>query len=160
MSRRDGDENIFVMDADGGNQTRITGNQKSAGNPSWSPDGQRIAFDAFKDKNFEIFVVGPDGKNLDRLTNNLLHDQSPAWSPDGSMIAFEKWEVVPFRHIAIHLMRSDGKHLKRLTNLPNHNHYHPDWTDSSWRAVSSTGNQITNWGRLKKHAPNLLKSDD
>ena len=58
----DGDDNIFVMDADGSNQTRITGNQNSAGNPSWSPDGQRIAFDAFKDKNFEIFVVGPDGK--------------------------------------------------------------------------------------------------
>ena len=150
-SMRDGNYEIYVMDADGKNQTRLTRNLETPGNPSWSPDGQRIVFSVFIDRNFEICVMDSDGKNLDRLTFNLVTDLAPALSPDGSKIAFERFEE-KFRHSKIHLMTSDGKNLKHLSH-PNHNDSHPDWFDPRAWAVSPTGNQITIWGRLRKFAP-------
>ena len=82
----------------------------------------------------------------------------PTWSPDGNTIAFMRWGK-ELAKSEIHVMTSAGKYLKRISN-PVHNDYHPDWFDTSVRVVSSAGNQITIWGRLKKFAPNLLKSDD
>ena len=94
-----------------------------------------------------------NGGNVARLTDNHVFDMTPAWSHDGRTIAFERFGG-KIRHSEIHLMTSDGKHLKRLSN-PNHNEYHPDWFDPRGWAVSPTGNQITIWGRLKEFAPDL-----
>src|SRR5207244_7729324 len=59
-------------------------------NPSWSPDGRRIAFESFLDGNWEIYVMDGDGKNVRNLTNAPnAADQSPSWSPDGQWIAFQ-----------------------------------------------------------------------
>ena len=137
------------MDADGKNQKRLTRNLEAPDSPSWSPDGQRIAFDVIKDRNLEICVMDSDGSNLDRLTDNLVADLTPAWSHDGSTIAFERFGG-KIRHSEIHLMTSDGKYLKRLSNPPNHEDYHPDWFDPRGWAVSPTGNQITIWVGLRK----------
>ena len=73
---------IYVMDADGGNQQRLTKNRKNDWFPSWSPDGERIAFAADRKgdfANFEIYVMDVDGGNLRNLTNNPQNDFSPAW---------------------------------------------------------------------------------
>ena len=56
--------------------------------PSWSPDGRHIAFDSYRDDNWEIYVMGSDGSNPRRLTNHEASDSSPSWSPDGRHIAF------------------------------------------------------------------------
>jgi hypothetical protein len=56
--------------------------------PTWSPDGQRIAFVSNRDGNLEIYSARMDGGDLRRLTNNPGNDSDPAWSPDGTRIAF------------------------------------------------------------------------
>jgi TolB protein len=56
--------------------------------PSWSPDGTRLAFESFRDGNFEIYVVNADGSNPVRLTNDTAGDSSPVWSPVSDEIAF------------------------------------------------------------------------
>ena len=86
---------IYVMNADGSNQTRLTDNPYTDENPAWSPDGKRIAFDAnceemtsFK----KIYVMNTDGSNVTRLSNpgvkfsrsDYYDDTEPAWSPDGT----------------------------------------------------------------------------
>ncbi|RKU11310.1 hypothetical protein C6502_08015, partial [Candidatus Poribacteria bacterium] len=74
---------IYVMDADGGNQQRLTENRSDDDDPSWSSDGKRIAFSTrragdFKN-NYEIYVMDADGGNQQKLTNHPRNDGSPAW---------------------------------------------------------------------------------
>jgi len=78
-SYRDGDFEIYVMNADGSNQTRLTNN--GGLNPCFSPDGTKIAFVSDRDGDFEIYVMNADGSNQTNITNNPGGDYSPSWGP-------------------------------------------------------------------------------
>ena len=79
-SYRDGNFEIYVMDADGSNQIRFTNNPASDTSPAWSPDGSRIAFHSWRNGLPEIYVMDANGSNQTRLTNNLVDiDSTPAW---------------------------------------------------------------------------------
>ena len=68
MSNRDGSfGNIFIMDADGGNPTRVT--SLGGGYPSWSPDGTKVAFMTARDGNWEIYTINLDGTGEKNITN-------------------------------------------------------------------------------------------
>lgn len=88
-SNRDGDSEIYVMNADGSNPIRLTEAKGQDQSPTWSPDGTRIAFQTNRDGNFEVYMMNADGSNQIRLTDNPADDHLPAWSPDGSLIAFQ-----------------------------------------------------------------------
>ena len=79
---------LYVMNADGSSQTRLTFNFFFDGNLTWSPDSERIAFQSRTDGDHEIYVVNVDGTGLTKLTDNEYADVFPAWSPDGRYIAF------------------------------------------------------------------------
>ena len=81
VSRRDGDTEIYVMNADGTGQTRLTNNPARESDPAWSPDGTKIAFSSNRDGNDEIYVMDADGSGQTRLTNDAGTDSAPAWSP-------------------------------------------------------------------------------
>jgi len=82
QSNRDGNYEIYVMDADGSNQTNLTNNPADDMFPVWSPDGTKIAFMSNRDGNWEIYVMNADGSNQTNLTNNIGDDMYPMWSPD------------------------------------------------------------------------------
>lgn len=109
-SDRMGDFNIFTINIDGTDLTRITSYKSGA--PDWSPDGKQIAFQTEKDGNFEIYVMNADGTSAKRLTNNPANDMSPVWSPDGKQIAFYS-EVDGSGEIF--LMNADGSNQINLT---------------------------------------------
>jgi len=77
-SDRDGNKEIYVMDADGSNQTRLTTNSSLDVEPSWSPNGSKIAFNSDRDGNKEIYVMNADGSNATRLTNNSTREYYPS----------------------------------------------------------------------------------
>ncbi len=79
---------LYVMNADGSAQTRLTFNVFFDGNPTWSSDSQRLAFQSRGDGDHEIYVINVDGSGLTKLTDNDHADVFPAWSPDGRFIAF------------------------------------------------------------------------
>ena len=94
-SGRSGNAEIYVMDADGGNQLNLTNDPGDDRSPAWSPDGNRIAFMSNRDKNTEIYVMDADGGNQLNLTNNPHSDGSPAWlhSPFSVSLAGKKFSV-------------------------------------------------------------------
>src|SRR3972149_3275713 len=88
VSIRDGNYEIYAMNADGSGQTRLTNNAATEYGPAWSPDGTKIAFWSDRDGNWEVYAMNADGSGQTRLTNNSAWDAAPAWSPDGTKIAF------------------------------------------------------------------------
>ncbi len=87
-SDRDANSEIYVMNADGTGQTRITHNSGSDHAPKWSPDGKRIAFISYRPSgNNIICVMNADGSGLAEITP--ISGSVLTWSPDGREIAFE-----------------------------------------------------------------------
>jgi len=81
VSNRDGNNEIYVADADGANLRRLTSDDANDDNPSWSPDGQWLAFASDRDGDYEIFIARTNGKDLQQLTHNTANDFDPAWGP-------------------------------------------------------------------------------
>jgi len=79
VSERDGNAEIYVMDASGNKQTRLTYNDVKDHQPVWSPNGKTIAFVSELDGDSDIFVMNDKGENQTRLTNNEAEDLSPSW---------------------------------------------------------------------------------
>ena len=139
---------IYVMDADGGNQQRLTNNRNNELSPVWSPDGERIAFMADRKgdwQNFEIYVMDADGGNQQKLTNNRAWDGYPSWSPNSERIVFRSkrdgnWEI--------YVMDADGGNPQNLTNN-RHDDWSPAWFVPAF-AVAPAGKKFTMWGRLKQ----------
>jgi Tol biopolymer transport system component len=84
-----GSYEIYVMDADGTNQTRVTTAGQNDSQPSWSPDGQKIAFDTLQgtsqESKREIAVVNVDGTGRQLLTANTDIDGIPDWGFGGPL---------------------------------------------------------------------------
>ena len=114
-SQRDGNDEIYVMNADGTCQRNLTNDPVNDWSPAWSPDGTRIAFARFFDANpyTDLAVINVDGSGLRRLTT--ASGEYPGWSPDGARIAFATaWDG----NYEIYVMNADGSDQTRLTNNP------------------------------------------
>ena len=99
------------MDSDGGNQTRLTFNEAGDGWPTWSPNGQQIAFKSERDGNSEVYVMDVDGSNLRNLTRHPAFDSTPHWHPDGKRIAFMRGEDIG----RLYTIDLDGNNLRLIT---------------------------------------------
>ncbi len=112
---RDGNTEVYAMDPDGTNPTRLTNNPANDGNSTgaWSPDGTKIAFNSNRDGNVEIYTMNADGTNPIRLTANSTYESTPLWSPDGTKIAFYSDRD---GNGEVYVMNTDGTSQVRLTN--------------------------------------------
>jgi len=129
-STRDGNNEIYLMNPDGSEQTRLTNNPALDYTPGWSPDGSKIVFSSDRDGNGEIYVMNADGSGQTRLTNNLAPDYFPAWSPDGARIAFTR--QMTGTNLEIFVMNANGTGEVNITNSPT-NDQMPAWSPNGTR---------------------------
>jgi Tol biopolymer transport system component len=87
-SDRDGDNEIYTMNADGSDVQQLTFNEFEESSTDCSPDGRRIVFVSNRDGDDELYIMNTDGSGVRRLTDSPGLDFAPSWSRDGSMIAF------------------------------------------------------------------------
>jgi Tol biopolymer transport system component len=111
-----GNNDIYVMDVDGTNVSRVTTDINIDARPDWSPDASEIVFARHDgDTHFEIWVAASDGSGERRLTRNDVDDFAPDWSPDGESIVFQRYVGT---NLELFTMHPDGSGVERLTNLP------------------------------------------
>ena len=109
---------IFVMNPDGTDPTRLTNNQERDLDPVFSADGRYIAFAREQDGNYEIYAMRANGAEPVRLTDNSVDDFDPGFSPDGEKIAFVSRDVTdedPY-DFEIFVMDADGTNETNLTD--------------------------------------------
>jgi len=93
-SDRSGKPQIWLVDLDGNNLTQLTDESGGACQPTWSPDGQRLAYISPCDQNLDrypgagIYIMNADGTGWMPVPSTSGGDYDPAWSPDGSKIAY------------------------------------------------------------------------
>ncbi|MEM9950845.1 MAG: hypothetical protein AAFV93_19665 [Chloroflexota bacterium] len=126
-SQLDGMSRIYVMNADGSDMRAITpdtlyaGDWGRAGIPTWSPDGESIAFEAVDfvntSNNFDIFVVNVDNGKIEQITDTPSNEWHPDFSPNGRQIAFARDEVGTdcYNTCDIYVMDADGSNQFRYT---------------------------------------------
>lgn len=131
-SSRHGNVELYVINADGTGERRLTHSPSNVVNshPSWSPDGNSIVFDSFRNGAFHLYVIRPDGSGERQLTQGEAAGveefaRHPEWSPDGRSIAFDSRRDGNGEYYVI---QPDGSGLQRLTNTPDSHESHPIWT--------------------------------
>jgi Tol biopolymer transport system component/subtilisin family serine protease len=135
-TNRDGNLEIYTMNADTTLQTRITNNPSDDIQPSWSPDGSKIVFQSWRDGRCDIYVMNSDGSNVTRLTHNLAsYNSLPVWSPDGTKIAFVGIDNAAEN---IFMMNADGSNPVRLTNSSYNRCTQPSWSPDGGKIIFTT----------------------
>lgn len=126
--------NIYTVNADGSGLRQLTHDPADEFDPSWSPDGKRIAFRHEENGNAEIWAMNADGSAQENLTHDPAADWSPAWSPDGRRIAFASDRG---GSADIWVMNADGSDPVQVTTDPAIDEY-PSWSpDGMWLAFNS-----------------------
>ena len=135
---RDGNDEVYVMNADGSNQTNLSNNPAADIIPDWSSDGTKIAFSSNRDGNFEIYVMNADGSNQVRFTTNPdEEDVNLNWCTTGDKIVFTS-QVPGSENTDVYVMDAvdndgdgNGDNLILLANNAAHDnqpHWSPDYS--------------------------------
>ena len=129
------------------NPRNLTDNPDADRDPSWSPNGKRIAFSSTRNRQTDIYVMDADGGNQQNITNHPDKDWHPSWSPDSERIAFVSSRTRDLNR-DIYVMDADGANPRNITN-----HLEDD-EDPAWLnpvlSVAPAGKTLTMWGRLKQ----------
>ena len=134
---------LYEMNLDGSNVTRVTNYPSWDTYPDISPDGTKIAFRRRTVENImgkeignsEVFIANRDGSEAYNISNHPSHDGWPSWSPDGKKIAFAS-ERERAQNWQIYTTNIDGSELTRLTEFDSQG---AEFTKPQW---SPNGDQL------------------
>lgn len=111
---RDGNDEIYIMNADGTGLFRLTNHAARDHKPAWSPDGSKIAFTSDRDAGFEIYSINASGGPTTRLTDASGLSGRPDWAPSSKIV----FETTRDGSAEVYIMNDDGSGQTRLTTNP------------------------------------------
>jgi Tol biopolymer transport system component len=125
-------EDVYVVDANGGNLRRVTSDPASDFDPSWAPDGARLAYrhQTGLDPTSEVWVIDSDGQDAHDISNEAdSADWGPSWSPDGKWIAWNSQQGRAFGFkLALVAPDGSGLHLVPVDRWVEYPAWSPDGT--------------------------------
>lgn len=128
---------IFVMAADGRQRIQLTKTPQGNSDPTWSPDGTRIAFVSERDGGVpQVFVMRSDGSDVRQITDDTAAKSQLAWSPRGDRIAFVRIPAGGGDR-DIYSINADGSNLTDLSNDPTSFDLEPAWSPDGARIAYS-----------------------
>ena len=123
---------LWLLPASGGAATRLTDLLNDPAYPSWSPRGDRVAFQAYMGGTYHIWTMRPDGSDRRQLTTGGWDDREPVYSPDGSQIAFASDRGGGSYNVWVMDVRSGA--LRQLTHAgAGASNYQPAWSPDGTR---------------------------
>jgi Tol biopolymer transport system component len=136
------DDDVFVMDAGGGDVQQLTPERdgQMSGQPTWSPDGREIAFlrgrsvaSVVPSRFGDLFVMSADGGDVRQLARGPAN--APAWSPDGREIAFVRGENLSSQsaNVDIYVVDATGGEPRPLTRSASFDETAPAWSPDGSR---------------------------
>ena len=135
ISNRNGNDEVYMMDYDGHNQTRLTFNNHRDYMPAWSADGKKISFTSYLGNSVILYLLDLDEQNITTVLSKGTNF-APAFSPDGNKIAFCS---TMDGNAEIYMANSDGKRIRRLT-FNNAIDTAPTWSPTS-REIAFTSSR-------------------
>ncbi len=111
ISDRDGNDELYLMDYDGANQTRLTFNKVRDYMPAWSPDGRRIAYTSYKNNAAGLYLLDLEQGKFQAVSTRGTNF-APSFSYDGKKIAFCS---TMDGNSEIYVADADGRNIRRLT---------------------------------------------
>jgi dipeptidyl aminopeptidase/acylaminoacyl peptidase len=130
----DGEGDLWIMNANGTGEKRVTSHHLDEDWGSFSADGSRIAYASNRSGSYEIYTMRIDGTDVQQLTNDTYDDTDPAWSPRNDRIAFVSNRSGAD---AIHSMKPDGSSRYRYTTPSGSRDGEPDWSPDGGHIVFS-----------------------
>ena len=148
---------IWLMPVSGGEGKAITDPYGNARQPSWSPDGKKIAFQAYWDGNWHIYTVNVDGTGLKQMTSGDFDHREPHWSPDGTVLAFSSDRGGSYDIWTRHLV---GEKMEAVTSGKG-NEYGPVWSpdgkELAYVSATNEGHELVTQS-MDGSAPSTLYS--
>ncbi|MCL4542661.1 MAG: hypothetical protein M1458_02795 [Deltaproteobacteria bacterium] len=129
VSNRGGSPQIYLMNADGSDQRRITYNGSYYNtSPAWSPGGKKIAFASLVNGELQVYVMNTDGTDERQITDTLYSAQHPAWTRDSRIITFDTEAAGRQELFMIDVNESGMMRLMPRIFPEMQNYYSPEWT--------------------------------
>ena len=160
QTNRDGDENIYVMSANGALQTPLTTNPKADVEPGWSSDGRLILFSSDRDGQFNIYAMNDSGGDQIVLASFPSNDRQPHWPPStirpGDELVYASGIFTEVRDLI--LTNATGTTRSQITENDSSDDTMPDWSPDGTQIVFSSS-QSGNYDiyKMKADGSNWVK---